>query len=242
MLVGDSLAIKKGRGNARSKEKISASKNVSSVSKSVKVKVKNTAKVKINKNTKVKKPSKKLTGKTDAVLPMPEVKKPDKKKKEEMKTVLAILTDSYIRQMLIELGGENALSIVRSFYTESSDEELAKKLKIKISDVRATLNRLHNEGLVNYIRQKDSETGWYSYSWSLNHSRIKKWAVLQSDKFGNINNGVSDDYYFCPSCGDATITTFESASNGDFRCERCNRLLEFLDDKKYTELFEKKRQ
>jgi transcription factor E len=167
-------------------------------------------------------------------------RKPTKEERKQLRRVLTILGDAYVRQMLIEVGGENALAIVRNFFGDHSDEELAKRLKLKISDVRATLNKLHNEGLVNYVRMKDSETGWYSYSWSLNHDRMKNWASSQNGTLVMLGSD-GGDYYFCPSCGEATITNFVSAANGDFRCERCNRLLEFLDDKKMNELFEKRR-
>lgn len=172
--------------------------------------------------------------------PVEEVKAPviDKQMSEKIALILA---DSYIRQMLIELGGENALAIVRNFYGNHSDEELAKKLKLKISDVRATLNKLHNEGLVNYIREKDNETGWYSYSWSLNVPRIERWAGSQNSRLGMPKDGATVDYYFCASCGASTITGFEAAANDNFRCERCNRLLEFIDEKRILELYDKKR-
>jgi transcription initiation factor TFIIE subunit alpha len=152
-----------------------------------------------------------------------------------------ILSDSHVRQDLIEIGGENALAIVRNFYGNHSDEELAKKLKIKISDVRATLNKLHNEGLVNYIREKDSETGWYSYSWSLNHERMERWATAHTAKLSALGTESGGEYYFCPSCGASSITNFESAATIEFRCERCNRLLEFIDEKKMADLFEKQK-
>ncbi len=155
---------------------------------------------------------------------------PDPKDVEKITTILA---DSRVRQMLIELGGENALAIIRNFYGNHSDEEMAKKLKLKISDVRATLNKLHNEGLVNYIREKDSDTGWYSYSWSLNLMRMERWAGAQSLKIGDL---VDSQYYFCPACGESSITNFDSAAEDDFRCERCNRLLDFIDEKKLGEL------
>ncbi|MEW6723058.1 MAG: hypothetical protein AB1324_07380 [Candidatus Micrarchaeota archaeon] len=154
--------------------------------------------------------------------------------------VAKILSDSHVRQNLIGIGGENALAIVRNFYGNHSDEEIAKKLKIKISDVRATLNKLHNEGLVNYIREKDSETGWYSYSWSLNQDRMEKWATSQGSRLDALGGGNAE-FYFCPSCGSSSITNFESAASADFRCDRCNRMLEFIDEKKLNELHEKEK-
>lgn len=162
------------------------------------------------------------------------------KRDDDFKKVNVILGDSYIRQVLIEVGGENALAIVRNFYGNHSDEELAKKLKIKISDVRATLNKLHNQGLVNYSRQKDSETGWYSYSWTLNRERMEKWATDQTEKISGDDDGGAEKY-FCPSCGASTISCFEDAATDNFRCCHCNRMLEFLDKAKMGEIFDRKR-
>lgn len=190
---------------------------------------------------KARKPVKKELPKKKKVKEEPEKPKmPSLAQKEEMKKIIAILGDAYIRQVLIEVGGENALAIVRNFYGNHSDEELAKKLKIKISDVRATLNKLHNEGLVNYIRQKDNETGWYSYSWSLNHGRMEKWANDQANKIPGMDDSEGENYY-CPACGASTITGFEDAVVGDFRCAHCNRMLEFLDSAKMVEIFERRR-
>ncbi len=156
-----------------------------------------------------------------------------------MQKITKILGDSVVRQNLIDMGGENSLAIVRNFYGNHSDEDIAKKLKIKISDVRATLNKLHNEGLVNYIREKDSETGWYSYSWSLNHDRMERWAGNQTTRFGGQTG--DGEYYYCPSCGESTITNFEAAASSNFKCGGCERLLEFIDEKKMEEIHEKRR-
>jgi transcription initiation factor IIE alpha subunit len=92
---------------------------------------------------------------------------------------------------------------------------------------------------LNYIREKDNETGWYSYSWSLNHDRMERWASTQVIKLNSMAAEGGADYYFCPACGSSSISNFESAATVDFRCERCNRLLEFLDEKRMAELFEK---
>lgn len=150
--------------------------------------------------------------------------------KAEMAKVDIVLSDAAVRQMLIDLGGENALTIIRNFYGHLSDEEMAKKLKLKISDVRATLNRLHSEGLVNYIREKDNETGWYSYSWSLNREKMEKWV---NDQTGTMLPFKDDgrEYYFCSCCGTPSVVDFESASESYFKCGRCNKMLEFLDEK-----------
>jgi len=144
-----------------------------------------------------------------------------------------ILSDAYVRQMLIEIGGENALEIVRHFNGNHSDEQLAKDLTLRISDVRATLNRLHNEGLVQYAREKDSETGWYSYSWSLNMERIVRW-VGEATRKGAGSGREGNEFYFCPGCGLGSIVAFEAASNKEFRCDKCNKSLEFIEEERFS--------
>jgi len=154
--------------------------------------------------------------------------------KKELEHLHGILSDSYVRQMLIDVGGENALEIVRHFYGSHSDEELAKSLQLRISDVRATLNRLHSIGLVQYAREKDSETGWYSYSWSLNKERIVKWVSETAGKgMGSSADGASQ-YYFCPACGLGSIVAFEEASDKEFRCGKCNKSLEFIEEERFS--------
>ncbi len=169
-------------------------------------------------------------------------KKKQKKKKEvivltkeEMERISDILSRPVIRQLLVDVGGENAIEIVRNFNTGMSDEDISKSLNLKISDVRAALNRLHSEGIVAYNREKDSETGWYSYSWYLNMEKVEKWACENIKKLENPEEN-GGEYYVCPTCGNSTIVDFENALDRGFRCEICNHSLEYLDEKKKEEL------
>ncbi|NYZ77011.1 hypothetical protein H0O02_01705 [Candidatus Micrarchaeota archaeon] len=154
---------------------------------------------------------------------------------EEIRHIAEILSKPLVRQMLIDVGGENAIAIVKNFDTGMSDDDISKKLKLKISDVRAALNKLHNEGIVAYNREKDSETGWYSYSWYLNKERMERWAAQQVGRFGN-HGRDGREYYVCPSCSGTTIHSFENALEKNFRCDVCNNQLEFVDEKRKEEL------
>lgn len=156
--------------------------------------------------------------------------------KAELEKLHQILSDSFVRQMLVEIGGENALVLVRNFYGNHSDEELSKRLELRISDVRATLNKLHNEGLVKYARSKDSETGWYSYAWTLNRDRIVDWVAQYSLKATGMNGKEGIDYYFCPSCGLSSIIEFEMAHGSDFKCHKCTKSLEFVEERHFASI------
>ncbi|MFH1521273.1 MAG: hypothetical protein ABID61_06515 [Candidatus Micrarchaeota archaeon] len=224
------------KNNSSSKSKITKQTSKKKAQKS-KVKIKEAPKKKsfvisINKKVKFSKSAKShnLNNRDEAYTP-----KITEAEKEDMKKVNRVLTDSFVRQILIDVGGENALAIIRNFYGNLSDDELAKRLKLKISDVRATLNKLHNQGLVTYIRDKDNQTGWYSYSWALNKEKMHDWAITQSKKKDCLN-GTNGEHYFCPTCGIPSVQEFSDACEKSFRCERCNKMLEFLDAEKIEEL------
>ncbi len=156
--------------------------------------------------------------------------------KEDMEKLAEILSRPFIRQLLVDLGGENAIAIIRNFDRSSSDEDIAKKLKIKISDVRAALNKLHSEGLVVYNRYKDGETGWYSYSWYLNKEKMEKWADEHTKRFEAESRNNNEEFYVCPFCGVSTIVNFHDAFERSFKCDVCNKQLEFLDEEKMQKL------
>ncbi|MEM3499799.1 MAG: hypothetical protein QXI17_04015 [Candidatus Bilamarchaeaceae archaeon] len=212
-----------------------------------------------HKSKKIKKPKKNLIkkAKTAVVIPVKEnKKKTDKQKKdkkklptkksikvkeekendvytltaEEMQKINELLARPIVRQTLIEVGGENALAIIKNFDKALSDEDIAKRLKIKISDVRAALNILHSEGIVMYNRYKDNDTGWYSYSWYLNKNKIFQWVEEKTKKFGAVTSNNSGEYYICPFCGVSTIISFETAIDRGFKCEICGKPLEFLNE------------
>jgi len=156
--------------------------------------------------------------------------------KDDMEKLAEILSRPFIRQLLVNLGGENAIAIIRNFERSSSDEDIAKKLKIKISDVRAALNKLHSEGLVMYNRYKDGETGWYSYSWYLNKEKMDRWAEEHTKRFEAEGQNTSEEFYVCPFCGVSTIVNFHDAFEKQFKCDICEKNLEFLDEDKMQKL------
>src|SRR3989338_8262529 len=228
---GDILTRKnKKRAKAISKKAVKSKKSSISVSKKKKrnkPELKKALKAKLKTEKTVIKLEKGKKGHTEIEKEI--VKLYDEKEKLEMERLTGVLSQAHSRQFLVDLAGENTLNIMKSFYGSLSDEEIAKKLKIKISDVRATLNKLHNEGLVSYIRDKDSETGWFSYSWSLNRAKVEEWVGDKLKSAGvhiDIENG---QYYFCPSCGVESVVKFENASESNFRCGKCEKSLEFID-------------
>jgi transcription initiation factor TFIIE subunit alpha len=191
---------------------------------------KNSPKLKMKPKSKAKNSKKQL--KSKITVPQPP---PPPVKRELSKEIIEILGRAQARQWLIDLGGENTLEVIRSLPAIPSDEELAKKLKVKVSDVRASLNKLHNEGLVAYIRDKNSETGWYSYSWEINESRIKRWMSDKEAASEALRPREGVDLYFCKDCGPDSTITFESASECLFKCPSCSCALDLMDEEKFEQ-------
>lgn len=202
----------------------------------IKKKIKKTRKIKKTKKTRaIKTKKKEMKGKV-------KIKKKEQKKPKinigEKREVLNLFSDAYARQVMITLGGENALEVIRTYPYCVSDEEISRKLKVKISDVRSTLNRMHGEGFVAYTRKKDSETGWYSYSWSLNKKNIVEWVKRINKEKDKLFNPEIEKYY-CKKCGLDSLVGFVNASNNNFKCSCCNGNLEFLEKNKVDQLFGK---
>lgn len=151
-----------------------------------------------------------------------------------------LLTNSGVRQMLINLAGENTLHVIGEFDSQLSDEEIAKRTKLRTSDVRVVLNKLHSCGLVSYSRSRDKNSGWYSYVWKMNNERAQE--IIQNlmhDSGQEYGIPVKEDaaaegaeVYCCGNCPDHKEISFEEASGLLFRCSHCGSSLEYAADRK----------
>lgn len=228
---------KKPKINLKSKKpKISASAKLSSKNlKATKTRkfAKNVKNLKNAKSLKNAKKAKVVLNKKKASISVPKVQVPIKR--ELSKEVQELISKANVRHWLIEVGGENALEVLRALPMVSDDEGLAKKFKIKVSDVRTTLNKLHNEGMVAYVRNKNSETGWYSYTWMINEDRIKRWVEEKYTEQQSYAPQEGVVFYFCKNCGLESAVRFEVAAELTFKCQNCNSALDFLDKEKFEQ-------
>ena len=155
------------------------------------------------------------------------------------KKLKSFLRDAKVREILINTGGENTIAVLKELLNTGEDEKIAEKLNVKVSDVRAVLNKLHNEGLVFYERTRDENSGWYYYNWIVNIEKMEKWVDeklnLNKKKYFELLAG--SEKYFCPSCGIETLYEFENAMDLSFKCPSCNTQLDFLDEEKARKIF-----
>lgn len=146
-----------------------------------------------------------------------------------------LLTNPDTRKLLIQAAGEHSLHVIQEFTTQLSDEEIAQKTKIRSSDVRVVLNKLHSYGLASYTRSRDKNSGWYSYVWRLNNEHApalveEMRAQLAGERTVEAPAAAEGgEQYYCKNCGLDRRLPFEEASASLFKCSGCGANLEFFD-------------
>lgn len=167
------------------------------------------------------------------------------KKRSEKESYSGVLTSRVVREFLMEAAGERALLVVAEMTEPMSDDDLASVCKVKVSEVRSVLNKLHNYGLADYIRTRDKDSGWYSYTWYTRMDKVKE--VVTSKWQAEVNMidkrlcEESTEMFECKRCKKKPKMAFELASEVMFRCNACNAKLKPVNNQKtLKELTEKR--
>ena len=88
-------------------------------------------------------------------------------KKEER--IYEMLNDPLVQEVLFNIfeGDEKGFEVIDVLLEkgETTEEEIAKEIGVKLNVVRKLLYKLYDARLVDYKRWKDEETNWYSYTW-----------------------------------------------------------------------------
>ena len=154
-------------------------------------------------------------------------------------TPVAPSLDNFVRQV----AGENGLKVVKSLENGGgTDEMIEKETKLKIVEIRSVLNHLHNHGIVEYNREKNMTSGWFTYTWRLNIYRaMQNYLVLQKKECESLRTQTAGDgvtIYACPK-GCAKMQ-FAKAMELGFACDSCKSKLKFADGTKELKELEKK--
>ena len=151
--------------------------------------------------------------------------------------------------------GDAAFNVVKTLDKVDkgmTDEQITKKTKTDVNEVRAVLNKLHYLGIITYSKKKAKESNWYHYTWFLKKDRIKellaerykeeleqlekKLKYEQSYTFFKCSNGcdklpfeLACEYDFkCPECGNAMSSVEENGAREDIS-QRIEEIKKFLE-------------
>lgn len=140
-----------------------------------------------------------------------------------------------VQDFLKNVGGEYAIDLVKICETKNdgaTDEELAKKLRLRVTEVRTILNRLHYRGIAFYKKTKNTRTGWYNYAWGIkSHRVIELLLAEQKEVIEKLETSQSFEktysYFSCRK--NCTAVPFEIAAEYQFKCPECNGTMEAVN-------------
>lgn len=151
-----------------------------------------------------------------------------------------------VKEFLDTVGGEDAITLVKLCENKTkcfTDEEISKKMKKKVTEIRATLNRLHYRGIAVYQKSRNQKTGWYNYTWEIKKDRIAA-LILEKEKetmeklIKKRNLELDYNQFDCIKCSERM--PFEVAAEYNFVCPSCgNQMSNANDPKRQKELDEK---
>jgi transcription initiation factor TFIIE subunit alpha len=125
------------------------------------------------------------------------------------------------------------LNMLMKTSKEFLDEEIASELGVNVNEVRRALYDLQTLGIVSYRRERDEKDGKFIYYWYANIEHLNQ-LLLQRKKLvlkkleERLKLEEENSFYRCPN--DGMRLTFDEALENDFRCPKCNSLLEFYDN------------
>lgn len=143
------------------------------------------------------------------------------------------------REFLHVVGGEHAKTLVEiclNSNKEITDEEIGKKLPLKITEIRTILNRLHYRGIACYNKSKNSKSGWYNYTWIVKPERIAELILdQQEDAIEKEKNHlqIQENYTLFGCKKGCHVQPFETAIEYQFKCPDCGQTMESINTKKY---------
>lgn len=125
----------------------------------------------------------------------------------------------------------------------ATDEQIEKHTKIKMAEIRFLLNQLHNHGIVEYNREKNLQTGWFTYTWKLNADRaFKNFISMKKREYQDLRDKLSSEentvFYQCGK--KCRKMPFDNAMEGQFKCPKCEGKMNAVDNRREIEDCRKK--
>ncbi len=152
--------------------------------------------------------------------------------------IYIMLDNPLVQQVLLDIldediNGFDVLAVLIEL-EEITDDEISRQLNLKLNTVRKLLYKLYDARLVDYDREKDEETNWYTYTWKPTLEKLpnivkKKMEHILNDLKKQLVVEESNMFFYCPSC--EFKYTFEEAMDYGFRCPQCGGVLKEYDNK-----------
>ena len=150
---------------------------------------------------------------------------------------------SRISDYVKNVAGMKGLKVVKSIGDGATDETIEQQTKFKMAEIRAMLNVLHNHGIVEYNREKNLQTGWFTYTWRVNADRaFKNFISLKRKEYVQLRDyvtqGENSVFYECRK--GCNRMPFDNAMESQFSCPKCEGKMNAVDNKRELQDHRKK--
>ena len=152
--------------------------------------------------------------------------------------MLTFVDDKTLQRVAEAFGGEEAVQIVNVLkgVGETTDDEIATKIEIRLNTVRRILYKLYDHSLVGLRRSRDKTTGWFIFHWRLQLDQLAGFILNQKRRVlekleTRLEYEQAHDFYSCFT-EECKRVTFEDSMELVFRCPTCNKLLMHFDNTK----------
>jgi len=143
-----------------------------------------------------------------------------------------------------EISGWKGVKIIKSLYENgegATDEKIEQETKIKTAEIRNLLNVLHKYGLVEYHREKNLNSGWFTYTWRCDANRaFQNFIQAKKLEYEELARKTADAektmFYKCRR--GCVQLPFDDAMEKQFRCPKCNSKMNFYDNKRDVKAIE----
>ncbi len=142
------------------------------------------------------------------------------------------LNDPLVKEFISTHAGEQGYLVLKAIGKGKTDEQISRKLKIRVNDVRSILNTLHYMGVITYTKVRD-RPNWYTYTWFLREERIiELLRERYEEELKKLEEKLAfENTYTFFRCGNkCEKLPFELAFEYDFKCPECGSPLKEYDN------------
>ncbi|MFX0115244.1 MAG: transcription factor [Candidatus Hodarchaeota archaeon] len=161
-----------------------------------------------------------------------------------LETKSSQISSEALDKVLGRLFGEESVVVAKTLLSESNnfeitDEEIANRTGLPLKAVRRTLYRLNEWFLARYRRERDNDTGYFVYNWSLATERLEDLISHRKARTLQLLRQRLDyeERHLLYSCGNVECPQllFGEAFEHGFVCPQCGGSLAPQDNKETIE-------
>lgn len=154
-------------------------------------------------------------------------------KPEEIQEPKKVVDPALIKPFVSEVAGDKGLRIMDAIGEGAIDEEIEKRTSFKMAEIRHVLNVMHNHGIVEYSRVKNLQTGWFTYTWSINGDRaLSNYLMRKKHEYESLRTAMNSQenatFYECKD--GCCKLPFDQALDAQFKCTNCDKKLVYTNN------------